>query len=324
METLMTREQKVGLFFLIGLVLLFLAVELTVGTGLFRSRYHLWVEYRDVQGLNIGDPVRLAGVKKGTIDDIVLAPDHVRVRMRLDTDAAVRRDSVARLDLQALSASRFISISLGSPAQPLLEDGDTVAGEEPPGITDMISQLDGVAESVQDLAVSFNRNQEELLRNLNDLIVENRNSLNAMLANVASITAKLDRGDGTLGLLLNDPALYAHADRVLAEAEQMMTDLQEITARLARGEGSLGRLVSEDALYDEVRETVASLNVTARNLEAVSNDVRDGRGTLGRLVADESLYVEAQDAVRGLDRATAGIEDQAPISVLGTFVSTLF
>ena len=47
-------------------------------------------------------------------------------------------------------------------------------------------------------------------------------------------------------------------------------------------------------------------------------------GMLGRIVSDDGLYQDAQSAVRGLDRATAGIEDQSPISVLGTLITTLF
>ena len=53
----MTNEQKVGLFFFIGVVLVFTAVEMTMGTGLFTKGYHLWVRFSDVQGLTTGDKV---------------------------------------------------------------------------------------------------------------------------------------------------------------------------------------------------------------------------------------------------------------------------
>jgi phospholipid/cholesterol/gamma-HCH transport system substrate-binding protein len=105
----------------------------------------------------------------------------------------------------------------------------------------------------------------------------------------------------------------------------VVTDLQTVSERLAEGQGDLGRLLTGDgALYDEARETIASLNVVATNLEEISIRIRDGEGTLGRIVTDDSLYIEAQDALRGVDRATAGIEDLSPISVIGTLLSTLF
>jgi len=314
----MSNEQKVGLFFLVGIVLVVLAIEVTVGTGLLSKGYYLYVKYPSVEGLRSGDTVQVAGVKFGKVDAVTLQPDGVRVKLRLDADAMVRHDAIARLDYQALSGTRFISISLGTPSAPVLKDGDTIEGEVPPGITKMIDELQGVAHSVESLADSLNENQDRVLKNVNALIEDNRATLHQALENLDSITAKLDHGDGTMAKLLNDSTLY---DRVTS----VMTDLQKVSDRLAHGEGDLGRLVNSDgALYDEVRETVARLNTTANNLEDISTRVRNGEGTLGRIVTDDALYLEAQDAVRGLDRATAGIEDQSPISVLATLVTSLF
>ncbi len=314
----MTNEQKVGLFFLVGLVLVFLAIEVTVGTNLFTKGYRLFVTYRSVEGLRTGDEVQVAGLKLGRVDRITLTPDGVRVQLRLNPEAVVRRDAVARLDYQALSGTRFISISLGSPAAPALKDGDAIEGDIPPGITQLVEELQGVARSVQGLADSLNENQDLVLKNINAMIEENRATLQHALENLDSISAKLDRGEGTMAKLLNDPSLYDRANAV-------MGDLKKVSDRLASGQGDLGRLVNSDgALYDEVRETVASLNKTAANLEEISTQVRNGEGTLGRIVTDDELYQEARDAVHGLDRATAGIEDAGPISVLGTLVTTLF
>lgn len=314
----MTNEQKVGLFFLVGVLLVALAVEVTVGMGLLTRGYDLYVNYRSVEGLRTGDPVQVAGLKLGRVDAIALQADSVRVKLRLERAAVVHRDSIARLDYQALSGNRFIAISLGSPTAPLLKNGDTIEGEVPPSITDFVDQLQGVAHSVEDLADSLNQNQDRVLKSINGLIEDNRTSLQHALDNLDSITAKFDRGEGTMAKLLNDPTLYQRATAVL-------TDLQKVSNRLARGEGDLGRLVNSDgALYDEVRETVATLNATATNLEEISSRVRNGEGTLGRIVTDDALYQETQQAVRGIDRATAGVEDLSPISVLGTLVTTLF
>ncbi len=314
----MTNEQKVGLFFLVGIFLIGLAIEITVGTGLLTTGYDLYVTYRNVAGLRTGDPVQVAGLKLGRVEAIALQRDGVRVKLRLERSTVVHRDSVARLDYQALSGSRFIAISLGSPTTAVLKDGDTIEGEIPPSITDFVDQLSGVARSVEDLAESLNENQDRVLKSVNAMIEDNRTSLQQALDNLDSITAKLDRGPGTLAKLLNDPALYDRVTKIAA-------DLEKVSNRLARGEGDLGRLVNSDgALYDEVRETVATLNTTANNLEEISSRVRNGEGTLGHIVTDDALYQDAQQAVHGIDRATAGVEDLSPISVLGTLVAVLF
>lgn len=314
----MSNEQKVGLFFVVGVVLVVLAIEVTVGTGLFTKTYHVYVEYPTVEGLRAGDAVQVAGVKLGRVDAVTLKPDGVRVTLRLDQQAVLHRNSLARLDYQALSGTRFIAITLGTPTTAVVKDGEEIEGQIPPGLTQMIDEMQGVAHSVQGLADSLNENQDRVLKNVNTLVEENRAAVQHALENLDSITAKLDHGDGTMAKLLNDATLY---DRATAA----MADLQKVADRVASGQGDLGRLVNGDGkLYDEVRETVASLNTTAANLEVVSTQIRNGEGTIGRMVNDDALYQEAEDAVRGLDRATAGIEDQTPISVLGTLVTTLF
>src|SRR5262249_58390551 len=109
-----------------------------------------------------------------------------------------------------------------------------------------VDELQGVARSVESLADSLNENQDRVLKNINAMVEENRATLQHALENLDSITAKLDRGDGTMAKLLNDSSLYERANAVLG-------DLQKVSARLAKGEGDLGRLVNSDgALYDEV------------------------------------------------------------------------
>src|SRR5512139_2528659 len=166
----MTNEQKVGLFFLVGIILVFAAVEVTVGTGLLGKGYHLFVKYADVGGLRAGDAVHVAGLQLGKVDTITLQPDGVLVKLRLQSSAVVRQDSVARLDFQALSGTRFVSISLGSPNAPALKNGDTIEGEISPSFNDMIGELKTVAQSVNDLTDSLNENQDRLLNNVNAMV----------------------------------------------------------------------------------------------------------------------------------------------------------
>jgi len=127
-----------------------------------------------------------------------------------------------------------------------------------------------------------------------------------------------------LGKLLNDPTLYDEATLTLTALRESFGDIRKVTGRLERGEGTIGKLLIDDSMYDELRETVGNLNVTSRNFAEVSDQVKHGEGTIGRLVADDALYDQAEGALRGVTRATQGIEDQAPISVLGTLLGTLF
>src|SRR5262245_58471748 len=322
---MLSNEQRIGAFFLVGLVLLFIAIELTLGVGLFHRRYTLYATFRDVQGLDRAADVRVAGIKAGRVDGMELEGDHVRVALALEHGITVKKDAVARLDFRALSGERFVALSPGTPTARPAEAGDVLTGETPAGFAEVVDQLAGVAESVRALSDSVGANADRLLTNLADLIEENRSALGAVAQNFASITGKLDRGTGTLGLLLNDPALYQRANETLGDVRRSVQDLGQVTHALAQGEGTLGKLVREDGgLYEQVRETVDTLQVTARNAQEITDNLRAGEGSLGKALTDEGLYTEAQDTLRTVNRATQSIEDQSAISLIGTIVTSLF
>ena len=52
------------------------------------------------------------------------------------------------------------------------------------------------------------------------------NKVDATLANVKSITDKLEQKDNTVGLLLNDPTLYNNLTETTANAANLLEDLQ--------------------------------------------------------------------------------------------------
>ena len=182
-----------------------------------------------------------------------------------------------------------------------------------------------MADSINDLATSLNTNSERLLGSLADVVEENRTALGDLTQGLASVTQKLDRGTGTLGLLLNDPALYQRANSALADVRQSVQDLGKVADDLSQGRSTLGKLMTQDdGLYSQMRETVDNLTVATRNAQEITDDLRAGQGTLGKALADDTLYNESIDTLRTANRAAQSVEDQAPISLLGTIVTSLF
>jgi phospholipid/cholesterol/gamma-HCH transport system substrate-binding protein len=322
---MLSSEQKIGLFFIVGIALFLVAIELTLGLGILKRRYPIYADFPDVQGLDVGADVRLAGLKAGRVAGLAIEERHVRVKMLIDRGLQLKKDSVARLDFRALSGERFVAISLGSPTAKTAEPGDTIDGETPAGFADAVDQLSRVAENVSDLAESLRTNSDRLLASLADVVEQNRDALGDTAQHLASITGKLDRGTGTLGLLLNDPALYQRATSALGDVQQSVRDLGSVARNLSDGKSTLGKLVTrDDGLYAQVRQTVDDLSATAQNAQEITDRLRQGEGTLGMALNDPSLYNEAQDTLHTVNRATQSLEDQSAISLLGTIVTSLF
>jgi len=322
---MLTNEQRIGIFFVVGLVLLFVAIELTLGLGLLHKRYPLYATFHDVQGLDVGADVRLAGIKAGRVAGMKIENGLVRVQMGIDGGLEVKKDSVATLDFRALSGDRYIALSLGTPTAKRAEPGDTLEGETPASFTEVVDKMSTVAASITDLADNLKEGSQRLLGNLADLVEENKEALGQTAQNLASITGKLDRGTGTLGKLVNDPALYDRVTTAMGDVQQSVQDLGTVAHNLASGQGTLGKLVStDDGLYNQMRDTVDSLQETAENSADITAKLRAGEGTVGKALTDDSLYTEAQDTLRTVNRATQSVEDQSAISLLGTIVTSLF
>jgi hypothetical protein len=111
----------------------------------------------------------------------------------------------------------------------------------------------------------------------------------------------------------------------MGDVQQSVQDLGKVAENLREGRGTLGKLLREDdGLYSQVRETVDNLSVAARNAQEITDDLREGRGTIGKALVDDTLYTESVDTLRTANRAAQSVEDQAPISLLGTIVTSLF
>jgi phospholipid/cholesterol/gamma-HCH transport system substrate-binding protein len=351
-------EKKVGMFFVFGLVILGIMLEIGEKWSPFEKKIYYKTYLTSITGLKVGDPVRLAGVDVGRITDIAILSDKIEIDFQVKPGTAIRSDTVAGLRLTNLLGGQFLGLSFGSPTAALLPPGSTVRGKDVANIDIIVDNLSDVIKDAKVLVNNLNRNQEAVMSRVVGMLDENRGNLRDAVANVDSITAKMDRGDGSLALLLNDKALYNNANNAL-------TSINGVVGKIQRGEGTLGKLVNDDAIYRDAAATLADLRVGVKDLNSGLHDVKEisakinrGEGTLGKLVNDESLYTDLRDASKNVkeitqkinsgqgtigklvnddqlyrdttatlkkaERAMEGLSDTGPISVLGSIIGTLF
>jgi phospholipid/cholesterol/gamma-HCH transport system substrate-binding protein len=351
-------EKKVGMFFVFGLIILGMLLEVGEKWNPFEKNVPYKTYLTSITGLKVGDPVRLAGVDVGKITKIVILSDKIEIDFEVKPGTAIRTDTVAGLRLTNLLGGQFLGLSFGSPRAPLMPAGGTVAGKDVANIDIIVDNLSDVIRDAKTLVTSLNKNQEEVMHKVSSILDDNRGNLKGAISNINSITEKLDRGEGSLALLLNDKQLYYDASSAVAS-------FKDVAGKIDRGEGTLGKLVNDDAFYRDATAVVADLRIGVKDLNVSMRDVKDitgkinrGEGTLGKLVQDEALYTELRDASKNIkeitqkinsgqgtigklvnedqlyrdttatlkkaERAMEGLGDTGPISVLGSIIGTLF
>ncbi len=75
-------------------------------------------------------------------------------------------------------------------------------------------------------------NYDDPITIISQLIYENRNSLKRIFKNTAAITGKINSGNGTISILLNENEIHTNTDKVLLGTIFLIQDLREILESL--------------------------------------------------------------------------------------------
>jgi len=223
---------KVGFFVLLGVFLFAVAILMLGGNNPFWSSERKYVVfYKEVSGLIPGAKVMLNGIRVGAIGDIDFDMKQNSIKLRLDVNAKyahlVRTDSTAAIATQGVLGDKYIMITAGSQDQPELPDGgemQTASGSDlSKFITSgehLIANLDSAVTSLDAILKNFDKkNRSARLFEGFAQTGENAAIISEKLKSSAdslnSILKKIDRGQGTVGALINDPQLYDDVKNLL-------------------------------------------------------------------------------------------------------------
>jgi phospholipid/cholesterol/gamma-HCH transport system substrate-binding protein len=131
--------------------------------------------------------------------------------------------------------------------------------------------------------------------------------------------------------LINEDTLYLSAldtvsnlNRSITEMKPLVSEVKltldqarDVVTQVNQGQGTIGKLIKDETLY---RESAGAMS----NLREILQKINQGQGSVGKLVNDESFLNNAKLTLQKVEKATEGLEDQGPLSVLGIAVNSLF
>jgi phospholipid/cholesterol/gamma-HCH transport system substrate-binding protein len=214
----MSRAARLGAFFIAALTILVSGIFIIGGRQyLFSSTYRLNTQFGSVVGLDSGADVRVGGVHSGSVRSVELPSkptDKITVWMDLNqsTRNIIKQDSVATIETEGLLGNEYVAISFGSAHGANVVDGGTIGSEPPLEMSAIFKKANLILDSSQ-AALS---------------------NVTVASANLSSITTKIDKGQGTIGALVNDKKIYTQLDQTTAglrdtviKAQGGVTDFQE-------------------------------------------------------------------------------------------------
>lgn len=223
------RYLLVGAIFSVALVIVGYFTVMTEGGPVQKRGEFLKINFKNSEGIKVGNKVTVQGVPFGYVSSIrliqidengaVLPAGEVGVATRVEVtillkepvrmyenyDIAIRNES--------LLSGRVISI----------DPGTSESTEEGKGAHRTFQ----VVDYKTGLTSLKGRVLQDPLVSLSELIAENRGDIRKTFSNVADITTKINNGDGTLGRLINRDDLHTNVNTVLTDAQIVLRELRE-------------------------------------------------------------------------------------------------
>jgi len=248
-------EAKLGIFIFFGSVLLIIAIFMLGNKDqLFVSTFNIKAYFKNTEGLRNGASVRFGGIDVGAVKDIKIMPDTsglVEVSMRIKSEIRrfIKKDSRASIETEGLVGNKVVLITMGSPNSDVIEENGTILSREPLSFADVIDETQGI--------LSYTK---EMTKNLSEII------------------ARVNKGEGTIGKILNDEELYKAASNITKTADKSLSSLTE----------DLRNIIS---LFDElgkgVETVVKNTNNVVAGIDTLLKGVSEGKGVLGTLMTDQ-------------------------------------
>ncbi len=93
-----------------------------------RGGYKVIAEFDNIEGVNTGTDVRMAGIKIGTVVEETLNPENYQavVTMSIDPKVQISEDATAKITSEGLLGAKFVSLEPGG-SDTKLKDGDMLS-----------------------------------------------------------------------------------------------------------------------------------------------------------------------------------------------------
>jgi phospholipid/cholesterol/gamma-HCH transport system substrate-binding protein len=217
-------ELKVGLFLLIG-VLILVAIIFSIGDiQIFQKGYTVKLRFNDVGGLKEGAPVNLLGVEIGEVESVNFVYDeqnkHVQIELLLwlKEGAKVGKNATAMIKRFGLMGEQYIDLTLGDAEENPLKDGDIFYGKTP-------LTMEDVSQQIYEASTEFKKavaNMNEVLEDA-DVKTDLKTSINNIEEATESLRVILNRienKEGTIGLLISEDEVYRDIETTVKDIKR--------------------------------------------------------------------------------------------------------
>ncbi len=266
---------RLGLFIIGGIALFVLAIFI-IGKqqNLFNPVFKLSATFKNVSGLQVGNNVRFTGINVGTVDNIKIVNDStvwVDMLIKKDVQPFIKSDCQVAVGSEGLIGDRLLVISYGSPDSPTVKDGQILASKEP-------VETDAIIASLQ----------------------TSSGNIEVVTLQLAQIMIDINKGNGTLGRLIQDTTL---AENISRTVENFKKGSEELDQTIVLAQEKVG------IFMESINSTATKIEVASNQFKEIMLNINKGEGTLGMLIKDTTTAINLSETMFHLNKSSQSLDE---------------
>ncbi len=255
------------------------------------------IMFPNVGHLQSGNPVKVNGVRQGSVSRIYLYESKVAVEIKLDKEVTITDSCSFVVQNIGIMGERMIGIQLGGGGKPYVPDTkDSVTfinGFFDSGIAEAMGMMGSVLKQVEALVDTVDRILQQTVGNsefvtffntivnrldtiilvVDNLVQGNEKKINASLNNVHIITADIKNllktnSANVNGIVEDGSQLTQIALSIAERIDSITVSVNDIVTGIENGQGSIGMLIEDESV---VRDLKTAIN----DLDSLVNDISD-------------------------------------------------
>lgn len=262
----LTKEIKIALVAIVGILIMYFGINFLKGMNLFSTNNAYYMTFDDIQGLGASTPIYADGYKVGIVDGLEYDYKEngpIKVKVDIIKDLRIPQGSKAEI-VKDLMGNLQVNLLLANNPRERVEPGGIIPGAVNGGMMDKAANLIPVVEKMLPKL-------DSILTSVNALLADP--ALAASLHNVETITSNLTVSTRELNTLM--AGLNKQVPGMIGKANGVLDNTNRLTANLA----SL-----------DVQGTLNKVNQTLESAHQFTEKLNSNQGSLGLLMNDTKLY----------------------------------
>jgi len=288
---------RVGFITFISFIIFFYGMQFLQNENFQKSTISFKVIFKNSQGIDSGDEVRMLGKKIGFVTATNIIGENIVLDVSIKSlfKNSIPIDSRFEITSVDIMGGKHITIYPGKDTNKFILNGDTVSGKN----SEVVSLTQDIGDFARTLNNTFGLEQKnqiiEAISSINqftqdleyfmssnvDLITDDeKKNLQVILSNFNLISEKfrvmMDEQGDNLSISIENLSNFTTVDlpSISSNISALSTKMEMIADNINSGKGSLSKLIADDNLYNNINNLVVNANNLVSDARSFTDDIK--------------------------------------------------